>query len=76
MGFHVAAKFTRMVFELASGGGEGVADRDIDVCVGLVLGAVAVDHDLALRDAHIDPHIHTISGWREPERSKDLAMSE
>ena len=49
------ARTAEVIFELAAGGVEGIADGDMDVLVGVVFRRVAIHHDLAFRHGQVDP---------------------
>jgi hypothetical protein len=52
--FYLAALHADILFELARGGGECVAQGDVEVFVGLLVVMVPAYHDMLVRDAHID----------------------
>jgi|GEM_PF-3275658 len=56
-----AALHADVLFELALGGIEGVAQRDVHIFVSLLVMVVAADHDLFLRHAQIDPDFEEIT---------------
>lgn len=61
MVFRVAALHLNVFFELTLGGVESVAERDIDVFVGLFVVVVATDHDMLLWNAQVDTDLVEIT---------------
>jgi hypothetical protein len=52
--FDLTAKPANIIFELAAGGVEGIPDRDPDILMRMMLGGIALNHDLAARNAEMD----------------------
>jgi hypothetical protein len=50
-----------MIFEQPAGGIESVADRNVDVLMGMVCRGIAADGDLAARDFKVDADLEQIA---------------
>jgi len=57
VGLHLAALLAREAFQLAPGGIEGVADRHVDIFMGVILVLVATHHHLPGGDGEIDVNL-------------------
>ena len=57
MRLDVGAPLARHVPQAARDGVEGVADRDVDILVRMVLGRISIDRDLRAGDLQIDPDL-------------------
>jgi len=57
MGLDVSALAASIVFELSAHGIEAIAHRDINVFMGVVLGWIALHHDLPARNVQIDANV-------------------
>ena len=71
VGLDLAADLARMVLEAPRRRVEGVADRHVDILVGVVLGPRVVDHDLLAGHADVDAHVVELALGVTPVRRLD-----
>jgi hypothetical protein len=67
----VSALAARMILELPAHRIEAIADRDIDVFMGMVLGRIALHDDLLARNLEIDANVEKAALAMEPAGGLD-----
>jgi hypothetical protein len=60
VGLHLGTALPDIILQTPSGRVKSVADRDIDVFVGMAFGRVPVDHNLVTGESHIDPDMENL----------------
>ena len=69
MRLDVASHFTGMVLQLALGCIEGIADRDVQVLIGVMFRRLPTHDDFAVRHDQLDAHVVEIDANGRPPRA-------